>query len=86
MPAGAPPFTKRSHIVTGRRALILPTLGRSERDVQAGGEQVVSVEDSMSVVHASRGRLKPASEALRSEVAIVCGLARRVLGERRGIP
>jgi len=76
----------RSHLVTGRRALILPTLGRSERDVQASGEQVVSVEDSMSVVHASRGRLRPASAALRSEVAIVCGLARRVLGERHGIP
>lgn len=76
----------RSHVVTGRRALILPALGRTERDVQASGPQVVTVEDSMSVVHASRGRLVPASPALRSEVAIVCGLARRVLGERHGIP
>lgn len=76
----------RSHLVTGDQALILPTLARSERDVQADGEQVVSVEDSMSLVHASRGRLKPASDALRSEVAIVCGLARRVLDGEPHVP
>jgi molybdopterin-dependent oxidoreductase alpha subunit len=69
----------RSHLVTGDQALILPALARSERDIQASGEQVVSVEDSMSLVHASRGRLEPASPELRSEVAIVCGLARRAL-------
>ena len=68
----------RSHLVTGRTALILPCLGRTERDVQAGGEQFVTVEDSMSTVHASRGRLAPASPQLRSEVAIVCGLGRAV--------
>ncbi|MDT0265069.1 FdhF/YdeP family oxidoreductase [Streptomyces sp. DSM 44915] len=76
----------RSHCVTGARALILPTLGRTERDVQAGGEQFVTVEDSMGVVHASRGRLRPASEALLSEPAIVCRLARRVLGAGSGTP
>ncbi|MFI0230553.1 FdhF/YdeP family oxidoreductase [Streptomyces sp. NPDC017086] len=76
----------RSHVVTGARALILPTLGRTERDVQAGGEQFVTVEDSMGMVHASRGRLAPASPRLRSEPAIVCGLARRVLGERSVVP
>lgn len=76
----------RSHCVTGARALILPTLGRTERDVQAGGEQFVTVEDSMGVVHASRGRLRPASEHLLSEPAIVCRLARRVLGERSATP
>ncbi|MBW8485434.1 FdhF/YdeP family oxidoreductase [Actinomadura parmotrematis] len=65
----------RSHAVTGGRALILPALGRTERDDQAGGAQFVSVEDSMGMVHASRGRLAPASPHLRSEVAIVCGLA-----------
>jgi molybdopterin-dependent oxidoreductase alpha subunit len=70
----------RSHTVTGRRALILPTLGRTERDRTGGREQVVSVEDSMSAVHASRGRLRPASEHLRSEVDIVAGL-----GERLGL-
>ena len=70
----------RSHALAGRRSLILPCLGRTEIDVQAGGEQFVTVEDSMSIVHASRGTLAPASPALRSEVAIVCNLARRVLG------
>ncbi|OLE24919.1 MAG: hypothetical protein AUG44_17730 [Actinobacteria bacterium 13_1_20CM_3_71_11] len=69
----------RSHVVPGRSALILPCLGRTERDVQAAGEQYVTVEDSMSSVHASRGALEPASPDLRSEVAIVAGLARAVL-------
>ncbi|MFF0715275.1 FdhF/YdeP family oxidoreductase [Streptomyces bauhiniae] len=69
----------RSHVVTGARALILPTLGRTERDVQGGGEQFVTVEDSMGMVHASRGRLVPASPHLLSEPAIVARLARRVL-------
>ncbi|MGO4433933.1 FdhF/YdeP family oxidoreductase, partial [Paenarthrobacter sp. RAF9] len=64
-----------SHLSTGRRALILPTLGRTEKDTQRTGDQRVTVEDSMSAVHASRGRLKPASEHLHSEVAIVCNLA-----------
>jgi len=70
----------RGHVVTGRTALILPCLGRTERDVQRAGEQFVTVEDSMSTVHASHGSLKPASPLLRSEVAIVCGLARATLG------
>ncbi|GAA2797663.1 FdhF/YdeP family oxidoreductase [Saccharopolyspora taberi] len=76
----------RSHAVCGEIALILPTLGRSDRDVQATGEQFVTVEDSMSEVHASRGRLEPASPALLSEVAIVCRLARRTLGDGVAIP
>ncbi|WP_314172827.1 FdhF/YdeP family oxidoreductase [Streptomyces winkii] len=70
----------RSHCVTGARALILPCLGRTERDLQGGGEQFVTVEDSMGMVHASRGRLDPASPHLLSEPAIVARLARRVLG------
>lgn len=70
----------RSHLVHGRTALILPTLGRTDRDIQASGKQMVSVEDSMSMVHLSRGSLTPASDQLRSEVAIVCQLARAVLG------
>lgn len=65
----------RSHVVTGREALILPCLGRTERDTQASGAQVVTVEDSMGMVHASRGRLQPASPHLLSEVAIVTRLA-----------
>ncbi len=72
----------RSHAVCGEIALILPTLGRSDRDVQAAGEQFVTVEDSMSQVHASRGRLAPASPHLLSEVAIISRLARRVLGDK----
>jgi molybdopterin-dependent oxidoreductase alpha subunit len=75
----------RSHTICGDTALILPTLGRTELDVQAGGAQVVTVEDSMSNVHASRGRLAPASAHLLSEVAIVSRLARAVLGDRHGI-
>jgi molybdopterin-dependent oxidoreductase alpha subunit len=76
----------RSHVVTGARALILPTLGRTERDLRASGEQFVTVEDSMGMVHASRGRLEPASPHLLSEPAIVCRLARRVLGGRSATP
>lgn len=70
----------RSHLVHGATALILPTLGRTDRDIQQSGKQLVSVEDSMSMVHLSRGNLHPVSDELRSEVAIVCQLARAVLG------
>ncbi|URM94406.1 FdhF/YdeP family oxidoreductase [Actinomadura madurae] len=69
----------RSHAVAGEVALILPTLGRTERDEQGSGTQFVSVEDSMGMVHASRGRLAPASDRLLSEVSIVCRLAQAVL-------
>ncbi|MER7665115.1 FdhF/YdeP family oxidoreductase [Streptomyces sp. NPDC096193] len=76
----------RSHAVTGARALILPTLGRTDKDVQAGGRQVVTVEDSMGMVHASRGNLPPASPHLLSEPAIVARLARAVLGPQSLTP
>ncbi|MGV0815191.1 FdhF/YdeP family oxidoreductase [Mycolicibacterium boenickei] len=76
----------RSHLVHGRTALILPTLGRTDKDFQAGGKQMVSVEDSMSMVHLSRGNLTPPSEHLRSEVAIVCQLARTLLGPDHPVP
>ena len=72
----------RSHLVHGREALILPCLGRTELDVQATGPQSITVEDSMSMVHASLGLNKPASEHLKSEPAIVAGLARATLGAR----
>jgi anaerobic selenocysteine-containing dehydrogenase len=72
----------RGHLVTGEEALILPCLGRTEHDVQADGEQFVTVEDSMGVVHASRGVLPPASPLLLSEPAIVAGMAKATLGER----
>ena len=70
----------RSHLVTGRTALILPCLGRSERDVQQTGEQFVTVEDSMGIINPSRGRLEPASPHLLSEPAVVARMARAVLG------
>ncbi|TYL51955.1 FdhF/YdeP family oxidoreductase [Nocardioides sp. BGMRC 2183] len=76
----------RSHTVCGDAALILPTLGRSDRDVQASGEQFVTVEDSMSEVHTSRGRLTPASPHLLSEVAIIARLAERTLATGPSIP
>jgi molybdopterin-dependent oxidoreductase alpha subunit len=68
----------RGHLITGDEALILPCLGRSERDAQAGGPQFVTTEDSMGIINSSQGRLAPAAETLRSEVAIVCGLAQAV--------
>ena len=76
----------RSHVVHGRTALILPTLGRTDRDIVNGRKQLVSVEDSMSMVHLSRGSLHPPSEDLRSEVRIVCELARTVLGAEHPVP
>jgi molybdopterin-dependent oxidoreductase alpha subunit len=72
----------RSHLIHGRDALILPCLGRTEIDIQIGGPQSITVEDSMSMVHASAGRNRPASEHLLSEPAIVAGMANATLGER----
>jgi molybdopterin-dependent oxidoreductase alpha subunit len=76
----------RSHLAAGRDALILPTLGRTEKDLTGGLVQRVTVEDSMSAVHASRGRSEPAGPLLRSEVDILCGIAHATLGDRYGIP
>jgi molybdopterin-dependent oxidoreductase alpha subunit len=76
----------RSHLVTGGEALILPSLGRTDRDIVGGKKQQVSVEDSMSMVHLSRGSLQPPSEHVRSEVAIICGLARTLLGPGHPVP
>ncbi|MFD4375365.1 FdhF/YdeP family oxidoreductase [Streptomyces sp. NPDC058486] len=76
----------RSHAVTGLRALILPTLGRTDKDVQRSGRQFVTVEDSMGQVHASRGNLAPASPHLLSEPAIVARMARAVLGAGSATP
>jgi formate dehydrogenase major subunit len=76
----------RSHVVHGREALILPVLGRSERDLTGGRLQKVTVEDSMSAVHSSHGPLRPASSYLRSEVDIICSLAEATLADGRGIP
>ncbi|HGH6024157.1 TPA: FdhF/YdeP family oxidoreductase [Vibrio mimicus] len=70
----------RSHLVTGRDALILPCLGRTEIDMQASGPQGVTVEDTFSMVHLSYGQLKPRSPHLRSEAAILAGIAKATLG------
>jgi molybdopterin-dependent oxidoreductase alpha subunit len=69
----------RGHLIPGDQALILPCLGRTERDVQKSGPQFVSVEDTTGVVHQSHGSLDPASEHLRSEPAIIAGIARATL-------
>ncbi|OAD44675.1 FdhF/YdeP family oxidoreductase [Polaribacter atrinae] len=69
----------RSHLITGKKALILPCLGRTEKDFQEKGEQFVSVENSMGVVHQSKGTLAPCSKNLLSEAAIVAGVANATL-------
>jgi len=70
----------RSHLMPGKQSLILPTLGRTEEDVQASGRQFVTVEDSFSMVHASEGIGKPLAATQRSETAIVAGIAHATLG------
>ncbi|SCB25147.1 FdhF/YdeP family oxidoreductase [Rhizobium hainanense] len=69
----------RSNLLIGRESFLFPVLGRTEQDIQATGAQSVTIEDSMSMVHASRGRLKPASDQLRSEPAIVAAMAQATL-------
>ena len=76
----------RSHIVHGEEALILPTLGRSEIDIQGSGYQFVSVENSMGIVHNSKGVLPPKSEYLKSEVAIIAGMAKAAFRGREDVP
>jgi formate dehydrogenase major subunit len=71
----------RSHVVTGAEALILPTLGRTDVDLQESGPQFLSVEDTVCAVHATHGAVAPVSPNLLSEVAIVTRLARAVLGD-----
>ncbi|MEQ9947807.1 FdhF/YdeP family oxidoreductase [Pectobacterium aroidearum] len=74
----------RSHLVTGKvDALILPTLGRTDLDMQASGPQFITVEDSFSMVHASQGVGQPLSPLQRSETAIVAGIANAVLGHEK---
>ncbi|WP_010670242.1 FdhF/YdeP family oxidoreductase [Pantoea agglomerans] len=73
----------RSHLVPGHDGLILPTLGRTERDLQATGNQFITVEDSFSMVHASEGIGIPLAETQRSETWIVAGIAEAVLGDEK---
>ena len=70
----------RSHLTTGKDALILPCLGRTDIDIQATGPQAITVEDSFSMIHASNGQLEPLSKQMRSEPAIVAGIAKATLG------
>jgi molybdopterin-dependent oxidoreductase alpha subunit len=72
----------RSHLITGKKALILPCLGRTDRDLQENGEQFVTVENSMGIVHASQGKLTPPSEELLSEPKIIARLASATLASR----
>lgn len=74
----------RSHLCHGSEALILPCLGRTEIDIQSGGAQFVTVEDTMSMVHISHGTLAPGSDGLRSEVSIVTTLGHALFGEDIG--
>jgi molybdopterin-dependent oxidoreductase alpha subunit len=73
----------RSHLVHGKRALILPCLARTDKDHQAGGEQGVTVEDSMSMVHISYGMKEPGSPHQRSECAILAGMAQAALPDSK---
>ncbi|MEM1219922.1 MAG: FdhF/YdeP family oxidoreductase [Bacteroidota bacterium] len=75
----------RSHLIHGKVALILPCLGRTEVDIQAEGEQMVSCENSMGVVQSSRGVLPPSSFMLKSEPAIIAGLAKSTLSVRSNV-
>jgi len=75
----------RSHLLIGKESILLPCLGRTELDVQLEGPQSVTVEDSMSMVHASTGRMPPPSPHVLSEPAIVAGMAKAVLGTRHAI-
>ena len=75
----------RSHLVHGEEALILPCLGRSDKDLMNGQEQIVSCENSMGVIQLSKGVLPPVSDQLLSEPVIVCRLAKATLGNRSPI-
>jgi formate dehydrogenase major subunit len=75
----------RSHLVTGDVALILPTKGRTEKDIQASGPQWISVEDSTCSVHSSRGPLDPPSRHVKSEVEIITQIAEATIGDRYGL-
>ena len=75
----------RSHLVTGKEALILPCLGRAEKDYQKTGVQIQSVENSMGIVSSTKGVIEPCAKTLMSEVAVVCGIANATLNNRSKI-
>ncbi len=71
----------RNHLTVGDEAIILPVLGRTEIDRQEAGEQSLSVEDSVCAIHATRGKVEPISDQLKSEVSVVVGIARALWGD-----
>ena len=73
----------RTHLLVGKESILFPCLGRTEQDLQSNGPQSITVEDSMSMVHASRGKLPPASEHLRSEISIIGGMAHATLPQSK---
>jgi anaerobic selenocysteine-containing dehydrogenase len=75
----------RSHIVPGEVTYLLPCLGRIEIDQQASGPQAVSMEDSTTCIHGSRGQRQPVADNLLSEPAIVAALAKATLGPNQAI-
>ena len=72
----------RTHLLTSRTNYLFPVLGRTDADIQATGVQSITVEDSMSMVHASKGFLRPPSAYLKSETAIIAGIAKATLREK----
>jgi len=75
----------RTHLVTGKTSLILPTLGRSEKDIKNGKKRYVSVENSMGKVHSSHGSLDPASDFLMSETEIIANIADTTLKNKSAV-
>ncbi|WP_073706868.1 FdhF/YdeP family oxidoreductase [Glutamicibacter sp. 0426] len=76
----------RSHVVHGKTSLILPTLGRTDKDDKhPSGAQFLSVEDSMSVIKSTRGRLTPVSDHLLAEPVIVARMAQAILGDNHPV-
>lgn len=73
----------RSHLLTAKNTYLFPVIGRTERDIQKSGPQSITVEDSMSMVHASHGMLKPISPHLKSECAIVAGMAKATIADTK---
>ncbi len=70
----------RNHLTVGDEALILPVLGRTDIDMQKSGPQMLTVEDSVCAIHATRGKVKPMSELMKSEVSVVVGIAKQLSG------
>ncbi|WP_296380348.1 FdhF/YdeP family oxidoreductase [Winogradskyella sp.] len=75
----------RSHLITGKTALILPTLGRTEIDERSGNQRFLTVENSMGKVHTTRGTLKPTSGNLKSEPEIIGGIANSFFGGNHNV-